>query len=107
MFRRALTCLLSFSLLASAVFAEDLAETRKKTEQGEALAQFNLGLMYDNGTGVPKDLVQAHMWWNIAGAKGNEDAKKNLAIIEKQMSSEQKAEATMRARELFERLPKQ
>ena len=50
MFRRALTCLLSFSLLASAVFAEDLAETRKKTEQGEALAQFNLGLMYDNGT---------------------------------------------------------
>ncbi len=47
------------------------------------------------------------MWWNIAGAKGNEDAKKNLAIIEKQMSSEQKAEATKLARELFERLPKQ
>ena len=106
MFRRALTCLLSFSLLASAVFAEDLAETRKKTEQGEALAQFNLGLMYDNGTGVPKDLVQAHMWWNIAGAKGNEGAKKNLAEVEKQMSSEQKAEATMLAREMFARLEK-
>ena len=140
---RILTCLLAFGLLASAVFAEDLAETRKKAEQGDAAAQFNLGLMYangdsvpkdaveavkwyrkaaeqgnadaqfnlglmyDNGTGVPKDLVQAHMWWNIAGAKGNEGAKKNLAEVEKQMSSEQKAEATMRARELFERLPKQ
>ena len=80
---------------------------RLAAEQGTAAAQSNLGLMYDNGTGVPKDLVQAHMWWNIAGAKGNEGAKKNLAEVEKQMSSEQKAEATMRARELFERLPKQ
>ena len=63
--------------------------------------------MYDNGTGVPNDLVQAHMWWNIAGSKVKEGAKKNLAEVEKQMSSEQKAEATMLARELFERLPKQ
>ena len=104
MFRRALTCLLSFSLLASAVFAEDLAETRKKTEQGEALAQFNLGLMYDNGTGVPKDLVQAHMWWNIAGAKGHENAQKNLSIVEKQMTDSQKEKATDLTRELFARL---
>ncbi len=59
MFRRTLTCLLAFGLLASAVFAEDLAETRKKAEQGEALAQFNLGLMYDNGTSVPKDGAEA------------------------------------------------
>ena len=79
---------------------------RKSAEQGVAEAQFNLGLMYDNGTGVPKDLVQAHMWWNIAGAKGNEGAKKNLAEVEKQMSSEQKAEATMLAREMFARLEK-
>ena len=79
---------------------------RKSAEQGVDDAQFNLGLMYDNGTGVPKDLVQAHMWWNIAGAKGNEGAKKNLAEVEKQMSSEQKAEATMLAREMFARLEK-
>ena len=31
MFRRTLTCLLAFGLLVSAVFAADLAETRKKS----------------------------------------------------------------------------
>ena len=79
---------------------------RKSAEQGNDRAQFNLGFMYATGDGVPKDLVQAHMWWNIAGAKGNEGAKKNLAEVEKQMSSEQKAEATMLAREMFARLEK-
>ena len=79
---------------------------RKAAEQGNTNAQYNLGNMYNRGEGVPRDLVQAHMWWNIAGAKGNEGAKKNLAEVEKQMSSEQKAEATMLAREMFARLEK-
>ena len=46
------------------------------------------------------------MWWNIAGAKGDEDAKKSLAIAEKEMTAEQKAEAMKLARELFEKLQK-
>jgi hypothetical protein len=51
--------------------------------------------------------VQAHVWFNIAGAAdGYENAKKNLAIIEKEMTSEQKAEAMKLARELFAKLPK-
>jgi len=32
---------------------------KKLAEQGNAEAQFNLGAMYDNGQGVPKDDVQA------------------------------------------------
>ena len=79
---------------------------RKAAEQGNALAQFSLGGMYYGGEGVPKDLVQAHVWWNIAGAKGDEDAKTNLGIVEKDMTSEQKAEAMKLARELFDKLPK-
>ncbi len=47
--------------------------------------------MYANGIGVIKNPAQAHTWFNVAGSNGNEDAKKNLAIIEKQMSSAQKA----------------
>ena len=47
--------------------------------------------MYANGIGVIKNPAQAHAWFNVAGSNGNEDAKKNLAIIEKQMSSETKA----------------
>jgi TPR repeat protein len=32
---------------------------RKAAEQGSAEAQFNLGLLYDNGLGVPLDYSQA------------------------------------------------
>jgi TPR repeat protein len=62
--------------------------------------------MYYDGTGVPKDLVQAHVWWNIAGAKGHEDAKKKLAFIEMQMTDSQKEKAMDMARDLFAKLPK-
>ena len=62
--------------------------------------------MYYKGTGVPKDLVQAHVWWNIAGAKGHENAKKNLAVVEKEMTDSQKEKAMDLARELFAKLPK-
>ena len=87
-------------------YAETVKWFRKAAEQGHAQSQANLGVMYYNGNGVPKDLVQAHVWWNIAGANGNEDAKKNLANVEKEMTSEQKAEAMKLARELFAKLPK-
>jgi TPR repeat protein len=32
-------------------------------------AQFNLGVMYEHGLGIPRDYVQAHMWLNLAGAR--------------------------------------
>jgi TPR repeat protein len=57
---RILKSLLVFVLLAAAGFAaDDFAETKKKAEAGDATAQSKLGEMYANGTGVPKDLVQA------------------------------------------------
>ena len=39
------------------------------------------------------------MWLNLSGAKGSEQAKSSLKIIEKQMSAEQKAEAMKLARD--------
>jgi TPR repeat protein len=64
------------------------------------------GLMYYNGDGVLKDIVQAHAWFNLAGASGEEDAKKNLAMAERKMTAEQKTEAMKLAREMFARLEK-
>lgn len=78
---------------------------RASAEQGDAKAQFALGWIYASGKGVPKNLVQSHAWLNIAGAKGNEEAKKNLAIVEKEMTTEQKDEAMKLAREMFAKLP--
>ena len=101
--------LLVFVLLAAAGLAANsplAAEWRKKAEAGAAWAHVNLGTAYWMGNGVPKDLVQAHVWINISAAKGNELAKKKMPILEEEMTSEQKAEAMKLARELFAKLPK-
>jgi hypothetical protein len=84
--------------------AEAVKWYRKAAEQGNAVAQNNLGAMYARGDGVPKDLVQAHAWQNIAGAAGLKQAKEALEILEKLMTSEQTAEAMKLARETFERI---
>jgi TPR repeat protein len=86
---------------------KDVAEAakwhRKAAEQGDADAQFTLGVMYASGEGVVKDTVEAHAWWNVASALGHERAKKGLGLIEKQMTREQIAEATKLAKERFEK----
>ncbi|MEQ1522438.1 MAG: sel1 repeat family protein, partial [Aestuariivirga sp.] len=34
-------------------------------EQGNAAAQYNLGAMYENGQGVPRDNAKAEMWYRL------------------------------------------
>ena len=47
---------------------DPITELRRQAGQGDPEAQLNLGLMHRNGEGVLRDLVLAHMWFNIAGA---------------------------------------
>jgi TPR repeat protein len=49
-------------------FATALKEWKPLADQGDAVAQSNLGLMYGNGNGVLQDTIAAHMWFNIAAA---------------------------------------
>ncbi|MFZ0066519.1 MAG: hypothetical protein WAK90_10145 [Pseudolabrys sp.] len=35
---------------------------RPLAEQGDANAQYNLGVFYDNSLGVPQDRTRAYMW---------------------------------------------
>jgi len=72
---------------------------RLAAEQGDAAAQFNLGVMYAKGHGLPKDYVLAHMWMNLAAAKGVEGAVKACDFLEKHMTPAQLAEAQRKARE--------
>lgn len=37
-------------------------------EQGDAVAQYNLAIMYDTGRGVLQDYVLAHKWYNLAAS---------------------------------------
>ena len=67
-------------------------------EKGDAIAQFNLGLMCYEGKGVPQDYVLAHMWWNLSGSNGYKDAVKNRNIVEKKMTPSQIEKAQELAR---------
>ena len=44
---------------------------RKAADQGNANAQYNLGVMYENGEGVAKDDKQAVYWYRKAADQGN------------------------------------
>jgi len=55
---------------------------RKGAEQGNALAQANLGHMYELGRGVIKDEVEAVEWYRKAAEQGNARAKELLVSIE-------------------------
>ena len=55
-------------------FAEAAKWSRLAAEQGDASAQFNLGLMYQYGRGVLQDNQTSHMWYNLASANGYEDS---------------------------------
>ena len=52
-------------------YATALREWRPLAEQGNALAQYNLGVMYDNGRGVPQDYAEAMKWYRKAAAQGH------------------------------------
>lgn len=43
-------------------------------EQGDATAQFDLGTMYEHGSGVSKDDVEAVEWYRKAKELGDADA---------------------------------
>ena len=47
-------------------YATALKEWRPLAEQGDAEAQYNLGIMYANGQDVPRDCKAAVMWYRKA-----------------------------------------
>ena len=54
---------------------------RPFAEQGAAPAQFNLGVMYDAGKGVPQDYAEAVKWYRKAAAQGDAVAQTNLGVM--------------------------
>ena len=70
----------AFILAATVLLAQDNAElTRQAAEQGAAEAQYNLGSMYADGRGVPKDEAEAARWYRLAADQGDASAQFMLA----------------------------
>ena len=62
-------------------FATALREWTPLAKQGNASAQYNLGLMYRNGWGVPQDDKTAMTWWKLAAEQGDATAQYNLGLM--------------------------
>ncbi len=62
-------------------YATALRLWRPLAAQGHASAQYNLGFMYFNGQGVPKDDAEAVKWYRLAAAQGNAYAQRDLAFM--------------------------
>jgi TPR repeat protein len=54
---------------------------RLAADQGHADAQYNLGLMYYNGHGVPKNYPEAAKWFRVAADQGFAPAQNNLGSL--------------------------
>ena len=73
--------LLIILLLACSVYASDeLDDPIESVEQGNSIAQFFLGVMYEYGEVVAEDDVEAVRWYRKSAVQGNSDAQYILGI---------------------------
>ena len=64
-------------------YATALREWTPLAEQGDADAQTLLGVMYNEGKGVPQDYKTAVKWYTLAAKQGDANAKTNLSNLQK------------------------
>ena len=69
----------AFTALANHDYATAYKEFKIAADQGDAPAQYNLGVMCKNGTGMPVDYAAAFRWFQLAADQGHVRAQYNLA----------------------------
>jgi TPR repeat protein len=62
-------------------YATALREWQPLAEQGDALAQYHVGMLYHKGRGVPQDDAQARKWYAKAAAQGQAKAQFSLGTL--------------------------
>jgi len=72
-----LTALLAFQSAA----ASEFDEMKALADKGIAYAQFNLGVMYRNGEGVPENDAEAVKWYRKAADQGDAQSQGNLGFM--------------------------
>ena len=68
-------------------------------ERGDDRYQYRIGLMYEEGRGVPRDYVRAYMWYSLAVTNGWEGSGHRRDQIAEKMTPDQIAEAQRLAKE--------
>ena len=70
-----------FAAYGKGDYAAAVSWYRKAAEQGYADAQFNLGVMYAKGAGVPQDYAMALPWYRKAADQGVASAQLGLGLM--------------------------
>ncbi|MEM6476422.1 MAG: hypothetical protein AAF687_09675 [Pseudomonadota bacterium] len=77
-----------------------VAQCLAAAAQGDVSALFDLGVAYSTGSnGVTCDLIEAHKWFNLAAARGHDEAGHCRADISEEMTAREIAEAQRQARQ--------
>jgi len=79
--KRTLLFVLALIVAGCAEPIPDLEEMRALAEQGDAIAQNDLGLMYANGEGVPQDDAEAVRWYRLAAEQGYVNAQTSFGFM--------------------------
>ena len=79
-------------------YATALREFRPLADQGDAAAQYNLGIMYSEGRGVQQGDAEAVRWFRKAADQGNADAQHNLGVMYEKGRGVQQGDADPRLR---------
>ena len=77
----------------------------KSVEQGNATAQYVLGVMYRTGEGVPKNAIHAYAWCNLAAVAIEEGKEcRSQAQIDESMTPAEIAEGQALSDKLFQQI---
>jgi TPR repeat protein len=80
---------LAESLYSDERYTEAVSWYRKAADQGHSFAQYLLGARFYFGEGVPRNKVNAYVYWSLA--RMTEDARAKLVVLEREMTAKQLA----------------
>ena len=82
LFRIAAAVIVAGGLAVVGLSAQDnLDAVRQAADQGDAEAQYNLGVMYNTGMGVLQDDAEAVRWFRLAAEQGQAEAQFFLGVM--------------------------
>jgi hypothetical protein len=80
-------------------YKESIKWFTKSAEQGDSKSQYNLGEIYQEGKGIPKNNVMAYMFFNLAAVNGDEVKIKSRNKVASKMTPSQLEKSQDKARE--------
>jgi TPR repeat protein len=89
--------MLAFCYETAREITENVKWLLRAAEQGKVTAQYDLGINYSRGEGVPKNDIEAYKWFSIAAANGLDKSAKRRDSLAQSISREEIVEGQRRA----------